>query len=144
MSRDAIIRACVEKEKNREDTGDLVASFADLARYSGLHRDLKEQHVMFTRGAAKLDEELAATIAGLGKELVGDGPGSIAMIERSLVLAFKGLQKDTAFKVIKRVLKDIEMVDASTMMGHDMFTEERINFEATIYQLREVIEEREK
>lgn len=145
VSRDAVIRAAVEKEKNRKETGDIVATFADLARYSGLQRDLRDQSMSMDRARAALhDDELAATIAGLGKGSTLDGPGAIAMAERTISLAFKNMQKETAIKLLKRLFSPPETADMATMMGHDMFTEERLNFKSDIISLKEVISDRNK
>lgn len=122
-----------------------MATFADLARYSGLNRDLRDQSMSMDRARSTLlDDELAATIAGLGKGGALDGPGAIAMAERTIGLAFKNMQKETALRLLKRLFNPPETANKSTMMGHDMFTEERLNYESDIKALKEVITDRNR
>ena len=56
----------------------------------------------------------------------------------------ENMQKETAIKLLKRLFNPPETAEKSTMMGHDMFTEERLNFVTDIKSLKEVITDRNK
>lgn len=57
-------------------------------------------------------------------------------IQGKILDRFKDLQDETARQVLNRCFKRVTKVDAATMMGKDMFAQERLDLNNTISALK--------
>lgn len=72
-------------------------------------------------------------VTGFGK--IDDIEKVLDRIEKEIRVRFTNVQTETARKVVSRCVRKVQWADQSTQMGHDMFTEERINLNQKISDL---------